>query len=514
MKLVKISASSVQIKSNDKEFEGLRINDLMRITDGTANLVVMVSNITSADTDDDEMFIRAIKMRVVDCDIIGSITDGHFHTDINTYPTTDVSISGITQDEFRNMLMKFENNGFKLGMYADYEADAYVNANKLFQRHACLLGNTGSGKSETVAKILQEISKKRATNVLVFDIHGEYSNISYVKSYKVGTADCPIPIWMFGFNGIVSNILRIKEESSTVVMTALRKCYYQVCPEGKENKPIWFDYRALINAMVNLNTEVIGTGDFYKTGDRAGQEKTKAGEFNGKLDTVIAKLKDRLEDSRYKFLFNDPGQGALHTLFSILFEKGGVKSFDFSDVPHDVAVPIIGIITKLAYDGQRTQRDICPMVIFCDEAHVYIPASDQLSSSQRRMTETFEEIAKEGRKFGVTLFPATQRPSELNRTILAQCGNFIVMKLNNENDKTIVKGMLPEGNVGIVESTTMFRPGDCIVIGDASPIPIKVHVDLADERPTSRTIDFWSEWDREREQADVNDIISSYLSSF
>lgn len=173
-----------------------------------------------------------------------------------------------------------------------------------------------------------------------------------------------------------------------------------------------------------------------------------------------------------------------------------IKNIDLSEIPHDVAIPVIGVITKLVYDIQRTFESdkVCPVVLVCDEAHVYIPNNFQLSASEKRMVEIFEDIAKEGRKFGITLFPASQRPSELNKTIMAQCANFIVSKLNNENDKTMVKGMLPDGNENIIDSTTTFSPGEVLIIGDAVPIPLKIQVELANERPQSRTIDFWDRW--------------------
>ena len=141
---------------------------------------------------------------------------------------------------------------------------------------------------------------------------------------------------------------------------------------------------------------------------------------------------------------------------------------------------------------------------------MYIPDNFQLSASERRMVEIFEDIAKEGRKFGITLFVASQRPSELNRTIMAQCANFIVGKLNNENDKTMIKGMLPDGNESVIDSTTMFSPGDVLIVGDASPIPLKIHVQLAKERPQSRTIDFWDEWKKKR-STDYTEQIKEYM---
>lgn len=150
------------------------------------------------------------------------------------------------------------------------------------------------------------------------------------------------------------------------------------------------------------------------------------------------------------------------------------------------------------------------MTIICDEAHVYIPDNFQLTASQRRMVEVFEDIAKEGRKFGITLFPATQRPSELNKTIVAQCANLIVGKLNNENDKSLIKGMLPDGDSELIEAVTMFHPGEVLMIGDAVPIPLKIKVELAKERPVSRTINFWDAW-KQGTAFDVTEMVDRYL---
>ena len=348
--------------------------------------------------------------------------------------------------------------------------------------------------------------------MIVFDIHGEYSALSYARNIKIGE-DFHFPIWMFGFQDIVANILKIREESATAVMTALRKCYYVVCPDGKENKPVYFNYQSLIREMEELDNQVVHTGEYYKTGDKAGQPKTTKGEYNGKLAGTINRLKDRLLDGRYSFLFHDEQQSFLYDLLELLLgDDKAVKNVDLSDIPHDVALPIIGVITRMIFDLQRLQDkdQIRPVVLVCDEAHAYIPNNLQLSASQRRMVEVFEDIAKEGRKFGITLFPATQRPSELNRTIVAQCANFIVGKLNNENDKILIKGMLPDGDDALIDSVTMFSPGEVLVIGDAVPIPLKIKVDLAMERPISRTINFWDVW-RAGGSCDVEELVDRYL---
>ena len=516
MKLVRILSDSVQIRTNLSEFKDIRINDLLSVSDGAINLVAMVTGLTDTDSEErigEEDFLGEITgIKTIDCTIIGSMKEGRFVKAIDAYPTTAVQIEKIGREKFSGMLANRVSECFLLGKYAAYDCNAWINGNKFFQRHSCIVGNTGAGKSETVARILEEAAKLPGANLVVFDIHGEYSKLSYASNIRIGEA-FPFPIWMFGFQDIVANILKIREESATTVMTALRKAYYRVCPEGKENKPVYFSYQQLINEMESLDNQVAMTGDFYKTGDKAGQAKTTKGEYNGKLTSTVNLLKDRMIDSRYSFLFVEKPQSYLYEVMeAVLGTNKPVKNIDLSGVPHDVSLPIIGVISRLIFDIQRQQdRDqIRPRTIVCDEAQVYIPDNFQLTASQRRMVEVFEDIAKEGRKFGVTLFPATQRPSELNKTVVAQCANMIVGKLNNENDKALIKGMLPDGDEALIDAVTMFSPGEVLVIGDAVPIPLKIKVQLAKERPVSRTINFWDVWGEERAY-DIAELVDRYI---
>lgn len=516
MKLIQISRDRIRIRTNDQEFADVRINDLFSVSDCAVNLIVSVVSLTDTDVetslDENDYITPQSSIKIIDCDIIGSLNNERFVKSINKYPSTNVSIKKINKIEFSEMINSCVSKCFLLGEYSEYDCCAWVDGNNFFQRHSCVVGNTGSGKSETIAKILEETSKLPGTNIIVFDIHGEYSKFSYVRNIKIGH-DKMFPIWLFGFSNMVSNIFKIKEESATVAMAALRKCYNEICPNGNENKPIQFNFRTLLDMMQKLNKACVATGEYYKSGDKAGMPKTTKGDFNGKLSNVINTLETKMNDNRYSFLFQEEDQGYLVELINAIMNNDKpVKNIDLSDVPHDIAIPIIGVIAKLIYDIQRDSRRMnSPITLVCDEAHVYIPNNSQLSASERRMVEIFENIAKEGRKFGVTLVVASQRPSELNKTIMSQCANFIVSKLNNENDKSMIKGMLPAGNENVIDSTTMFSPGDVLVIGDAVPIPLKIHVDLAKERPQSRTIDFWDCW-KERKEFHFEDVIEKYIS--
>lgn len=521
MKLIKILRDRAQIRTDSIEFQDIHVNDLLSVGDGETYLTCIVTAISSADKGDplgEDAFIGLpVPEKVIDCSIIGSAQDGTFQKFISQYPSVEATARKISTDELAQMTAA-PGKGFEIGKYVACDTAALIDGNRFFQRHSCIVGNTGSGKSETVARILEVASRLQGANLIVFDIHGEYGHFSYVDNIKFSSSEdgLDFPIWMFGLRDMAANILMIKEESATVAMSALRKCYRKICEGGNEGKPVYFDYETLISEMRRLNTEEVYTGEVYKSGDRAGMYKTAKGELNGKLSGIVNAMVEKFHDKRYAFLFSNHGQEYfLEFAGRVLGGEKPVKNIDLSDVPHDVAIPIIGAITKLIYEVKRTAgSESCPITLVCDEAHVYIPNNFQLSSSERRMVEIFEDIAKEGRKFGVTLLVASQRPSELNKTIMAQCANYIVMKLNNEADKAMIKGMLPDGNESIVDETTMFSPGEAILIGDAAQIPMKVKIDLASERPRSRTIDFWDIWaGTDRSQTDYRESALEYLEN-
>lgn len=518
MKLVKILPDKIQIRTDDAEFAGIRLNDLISVSDGDAELVTMITAITDNDVEtqmDDNAIMEELQqpsLKVIECSILGSVIDGEFKQQIDRYPSVNVKIRGIDANELVYMLQPSYETAFDLGYYSSYfGVTAWLDGNKFFQRHSCIVGNTGCGKSETVTKIVEETAKLPGANIVIFDIHGEYSKLSYVDSIKMG--EVPFPIWMLGFADMVANVLKVKEDS-TAVMSALRKAYYGQCPNGNENKPIEFNFDLMFDKLCELNELPEKTGEFYKTGEKAGQEKTVKGEYNGKLFGVWNTMDMLRHDKRYSFLFDATTPEYIDiTINRIMGGDKPVKNIDLSGIPHDIAVLIIGAITKLIYNIQIMQKDARPITLICDEAHVYIPTDFQLSAAQRRMVEIFENIAKEGRKFGITLFVASQRPSELNKTIMAQCANYIVMKLNNENDKSMIKGMMPAGSADVIETTTMFSPGDCLVVGDSCPIPLKIHVELAKERPKSKTIQFWDEWGKERDSLDYAACLEEYLEN-
>lgn len=429
MNLIKIMPDRVQIKSNSQQLGDLSINGAILVSDSREDkdisLVCVVTAITTNEEeeqfDNDGEILEAEATSTIDCSIIGSLIGGVFTKSVDLYPSTSVSIKPINNSLFQSMIADSGPSGFRLGSYANYSCEATLDGNKFFQRHSAILGNTGSGKSVTVASMMEKLSKLKSANVILFDLHGEYSGLSYVKKIKIGDGGIDFPMWFLSLKDIYGNLLKIKEETAQTQVAAIRKAFYEARESDKsEDIPIVFDLEDMVRILERENSEEVDTGEVYKTGDRAGQAKTVKGELNGKLTSVISLIQDKLIDKRYSFMTRAHWQRYLYEFIDEIFSirEKNVKVVDLSDVPSDMVPTIIAVTAKLIYRVQLQQdrNNLVPLSVICDEAHVYIPTSDfGLGASQRRLLDVFETIAKEGRKFGTSLMVVSQRPSELNQ---------------------------------------------------------------------------------------------------
>ena len=200
-----------------------------------------------------------------------------------------------------------------------------------------------------------------------------------------------------------------------------------------------------------------------------------------------------------------PPDHILLLCFSPLFDvytEFGTLPIDFSEVPSDVLPVITGTLARLLYNIQFWihPESRTPFTIVCDEAHLYLPIKEDADTVQKQALFNFERIAKEGRKYGVSILAVSQRPADVSKTILSQCNNFIVLRLTNERDKGVIKNLLPDSLKSSIEFLPLLDVGEALVVGDAILLPSKILLDKPSEshRPNSATKDFWTEWDSRR----------------
>ncbi len=188
----------------------------------------------------------------------------------------------------------------------------------------------------------------------------------------------------------------------------------------------------------------------------------------------------------------------------------GLKIIDFSEVPSDILPLITGLIGRLVFSVQQWMDDKKrhPVALFCDEAHLYIPATLKGGMEEKGLA-SFERIAKEGRKYGLSLVVISQRPSDVNKTILSQCGNFIAMRLTNPDDQNVIKRLFPDSLGDFSEMLPILDIGESLIVGDASLLPSRVKVDPPSVKPNSATVDFWDEWDKTKSKKGIKQAVES-----
>lgn len=418
-------------------------------------------------------------------------------------------------------------HSLELGSYKLNEnARAYVDGNKLFQRHAALLGSTGSGKSWTVASILERSSQLPSSNLVVFDLHGEYKELSYAKQLRVPGPDevdvdddslLFLPYWLLNSEEIQSLFVDRSEFSAhnqvVIVQDAIteqKKEFLQA--NGRTDllqsftldSPIPYSLNNVIGKLRSLNEERV-------PGAQAGKEKN--GPFNGEFSRLLVRMASRLQDRRYGFLFNSPDKYNQYDSLSMIAEKlmgfgnqkQSIKVIDFSEVPADILPVIIGLVARIIYQIQfwTNPESRRPVAFVCDEAHLYLPRKEG-NPVERRAVEAFEKIAKEGRKYGVALMIVSQRPSDVSATILSQCNNIISLRLTNADDQATVRKLLPESLESLLEALPIMDVGEAMVVGDSVLLPSRIKIDTPTEKPLSATIDFWSRWQEEVTNADFS----------
>ena len=473
--------------------------------------------------------------------------DNVFRRTLETVPEIDAncfSLEGEHLTKFMQVISDVKTEGPKLslGHYTlDDEAVAYLNGNKLFQRHAVIVGSTGSGKSWTTARLLDQIAELPQANVVLFDIHGEYRPLKgkAFKHFRIaGPADIEnksglgdgvmhLPYWLLGYEALVSMFVDRSDQNApnqSMVMTRAIVDTKKAALDPEQQKdildnftidsPVPFSLDAVLSELNNLDT---GT----KPG--AGGKPIK-GDFNGKLSRLIARLEAKRNDRRLAFLFQPP----VECMDMVWLEKmvhavsagrgaqgdgtGGIKIIDFSEVPSDVLPLMVSLLAQIIFSTSlwTASNKRHPIAIMCDEAHLYIPERMHADSADAVAVEIFERIAKEGRKYGIGLVVISQRPSEVNRTVLSQCNNVVAMRLTNGDDQSVIKRLLPDSLGSFGDLLPVLDVGEALIVGDASLLPTRVRITEPKMKPDSQTVAFWDCWNEDDAKSDTTNAIRSW----
>ncbi len=581
-KLIKIgtviesASNSIMIRIEDDEtFEKnkheIQIGKYLQIKEGNHNYVICV--IQSIKINDDS------KKYIINSQPIGIYSEDFKQgSSILPSPTEEVFI--ISESVMSKIFSEDSNYSFKFGeLIQNRDINLHINGNSFFSKHIAVVGSTGSGKSCTVAKILQDvvgINKKTNINngnqknahVIIFDIHSEYKSafeIDGEENFNLNALDVDklkLPYWLMNSEELESLFIESNEQNSHNQVSQFKKAVilnkekYNPNISVNYDTPVYFSIQEVYNFICNKNNlttynkddkSYLATLSFEKeysekdlwelinfeasTGN--GKHKTfnekvaKFGGFNGEFERFISRLETKINDKRLDFLLNTiKTDGTTYETkdfeeilkqFLGYLDQSNITIIDLSGIPFEVLNITVSLISRLVFDFAfhysklkhiTDELNDIPFLLVCEEAHNYIPKSS--GSEYKASKKSIERIAKEGRKYGLSLMVVSQRPSEVSETIFSQCNNFVALRLTNISDQNYIKGLLPNNANSITDILPTLSAGECLIVGDSTPMPAIVQMEMPDPEPKSESVKFHSQWENNWKEVTFSEVISRW----
>lgn len=577
------SPSIIQIGIKDEKIfeenkKELQIGKYVEISDGNLNIVIsVIQNIKSTVSNDSSLkFILSTQP-------IGYIEDGKFTRGASLIPSPTEPVFVIGESSLDLIFNSNKEFNFPFGKLVQNKIDFKIDANKFFSKHIALVGSTGSGKSCTVAKILQDVAgisnnkninniQQKNSHVIIFDIHSEYKSafdLDKKENFTLNVLDVDtlkLPYWLMNSAELESLFIEGNEMNHHNQVSQFKKAV--ILNKERHNPllkdkvtydtPVYFSIQEVFNYISNINNLTVysdGGKTYFATlpissriefdddklwtlmnfeestgnskHDVIGFKVSKSGGFNGEFDRFVSRLETKLADKRLKFIMNPKNSKStdfktddfeeLLKQFLGYIDKANITIIDLSGIPFEVLSITVSLISRLVFDfafhysklkHKDDQLNDIPFMIVCEEAHNYIPKSG--GAEYNASKKSIERIAKEGRKYGLSLMVVSQRPSEVSETIFSQCNNFISLRLTNVNDQNYVKALMPDNSNAIADILPNLGQGECLIVGDAALIPTTVKLDKPNPEPKSQSINFQDEWQIDWKDIEFGDVIKRW----
>jgi uncharacterized protein len=518
-----------------------QVGSFVRIPQGYHNLYGIIADVGATAAPQTKVSSETHSERWITVQLVGEIIEATFERGISQYPAIKDEVHLVTEEDLTKIYGSVDAGQVTIGRLAAAEGiPVRIDLDRLLTRHSAVLGSTGSGKSTTVASLLRSISAGQAgekvfpsARILLLDVHGEYGDAlkGVAKTFRVNPTDgsepLVVPYWAMDINDVVQFVMgKVEEKSLTAIYDrvleekqaslakskfagvsansltitspipfSLKKLWHDLIdPELKTTK----DNQGLITAQTDPGDAETLTPPTYPPAGLGGTTPflNKVGVLS--IRRQLGQLRSRLLDRQYDFMLH-PGKwepkldGTVDRDLAELLESWighdkPITILDLSGIPSIVMTRLIGGILNIIYEGLYWGRELPeggrqrPELIVMEEAHRYLGKEDD--NPARDMVQ---RIVKEGRKFGVGAMIVSQRPSEIDDTILSQCGTFFALRLTNANDRSRVQAALPDNLSGVVDSLPVLRTGEAIIIGEAARLPVRCRVTLPAEenRPHS-----------------------------
>ena len=454
---------------------------------------------------------------------VGEIQDnGNFVRGVLHYPTPGAKVYAVGLNELNTIFSKFRDYNFFIGQLSSHKKyHLSLDPRALFGRHFAIVGQSGSGKSWAVTSLIQNAVKAMPkSHIILLDLHGEYcwkdrdgvlqsafhdERVNYIDALEM-----EMPYWLMTYAELIDLFIDRRESGASMQMTFMREIIQQL--KRKEAKRIGLP-------AVSVDTPIyFSLAEMYMQFKSANEEKKDFGKIQGALfgqfDEFLIRMQSRFNDVRYDFLLKPKIHNNSESMADLLREfiglgikKGNITVVNLSAVPTDVRPAVCAQVGRLAYEFNywNPQRREFPITLICEEAHAYIPREKggQFDGSKRMM----ERIAKEGRKYGVSIGVVSQRPTELSETMLSQCSSFICLRTTNPDDQAYIKGLVPEAEGDLTDILTSLGRGEALVLGEATPLPTRVQIYRPNPEPKSNDVDYFTSWREGPDDLDVSEIV-------
>ncbi|MDO8434128.1 MAG: ATP-binding protein [Candidatus Binatus sp.] len=448
-----------------------------------------------------------------------------FERGVATYPLPQQTVYLTPKSELRFIYGHGTGSVIRLGEHVGSGgAPCFADMNELLGKHTAVLGSTGSGKSGAVAAIIHSILERGkeagyaswTPQIVILDPHNEYGKAFPEKDCKRLSTDegtLSLPYWLLDLDETIGLLLGKTEHAATsqsnIVKNALLTARMTAARDTLHLDPMKLTVDSPIPYIIGdpSGLDVFGElgGTKYGIGFvgaiNAQRPANKNKNDHEDYNKVLRKLDSLIKDERLAFMMrpwdgaNDPFPGVLSQL---LGDGGPLRIVDVSGVPNEVAGTASAAIARTLFSLKVWQtvpeREASPVLLVCEEAHRYVPNSG--AAQYEAAQEAIRRVAKEGRKYGIGLMLVSQRPSEVEATVLSQCNSWIVLRITNESDREHVRGMLPDSMAGLTKMLSGLRRQEAIFVGQAAMLPSRIMIrDLSpDQLPKSNDIDFDKGW--------------------
>lgn len=544
--VVSVFPNKVKIVVDDLENfkvaeESLKVGSYLKISDNeNAVLLAIIENFQIAVGED------GARDYVIEAFPLGLLRDGKFERGGDALAIPPKKVVPASIEDIKTIYessLKQEDAFCFAKLSSNKNVEVPVDGNKFFNKHIAVVGSTGSGKSHTVAKIIQSATCEKGqydlnnSHVIIFDIHSEYKT-AFPDANFIDISNLTLPYWMLSSDELEEFFLdtEANDHNQRNVFKEAIICDRKEKFSGAKSEedrihldtPLQFDIRNVLKYASDKNDEKVGTGEIIQSGPKKGQEKVNNGPLFGKLTNFVSRLENKIDDKRLEFFLGEKSRDISFedTLKSILGYKSGSESnvtvIDLSGVPFEVLSITVSLISRLIFEHGYFYKKIrcsenpeekinndAPILLVYEEAHKYVPNSDL--SKFRSSKSSIERIAKEGRKYGVTLLLASQRPSEISETIFSQCNSFIAMRLTNPVDQGYVRKLLPDSLGSLIEKMPAFTQGEALLVGESVALPSVVQIDVCEDAPSSSDIPYWELWRQKWKDLDIEKIRDEWV---